>query len=248
MKIDIPADRELTRSDMERLRRALQLGRVSPQELSAFFFERSEFIEGHEAVADHLTDKLLDVELEWQEMILDNPPNTFWYVPTKTSRILETLDRVEITKDSVVYDVGSGLGKPSLLIGLLTGARVIGIEWEGKYCARAMYAAEALKLENVSFVHDDARNVDFADADVFFMYTPFFDDMLEEFLRGNILPVARKKPVTVVFHGPNSHQLSKKKWFVADETPGKHGIRSVDTHQLRVFKSNPELAAKANQD
>ncbi len=202
----MPAGRELTRADIERVRLAVRNHQITPQELHTFLKGRNEFTKSDSVHHERLMEALLDVELEREQLITDNPENTYCYVPSHAAAILEALERVPLSKDDVVYDIGAGLGKPALLIGLLTGARVIGVEWEGKYCCRATHAAQSLNLSNVSFVHSDARNIDYSDASVLYMYTPFTNEFLDEFLLNNVWPVARKK--TANHHLPRSARLS----------------------------------------
>src|SRR5215469_1555022 len=64
------------------------------------------------------------------------------------------------TERGVFIDLGSGLGHVSLLASICAGTRCIGIEVEAAYVNCARQSAYELNLNNVTFIHRDAREAD----------------------------------------------------------------------------------------
>lgn len=87
--------------------------------------------------------------------------------------ILEVVTEVPIGAHDVVVDVGAGLGRVALLVHLLTGATVRGIELQPELVARARAAATSCGANGVRFEQGDARSVDLDGGSVYFMYLPF---------------------------------------------------------------------------
>jgi len=67
--------------------------------------------------------------------------------------------RTQLTERDVFIDVGSGLGHVSLLASICAGTRCIGIEVEAAYVNCARQSAYELNLNNVTFIHRDARSL-----------------------------------------------------------------------------------------
>jgi SAM-dependent methyltransferase len=96
--------------------------------------------------------------------------------------IVEAVRTVPIGREDVVVDLGAGLGKAALLIHLLTGARVRGIEIQPSLVVRARETASRLGLD-VEFVEGDVPSSSFDDATVLFLYSPFDGPVLAQVAR-----------------------------------------------------------------
>jgi len=120
---------------------------------------------------DHLIEEILDVAyapLETggasSELILD--------APSRMAEILFAIDRGEPGPRRAFVDLGSGGGKVVLLVALLTGARAIGIERDGRLVAHAQRAARALGLTSASFVEGDLTRDPLPEGDIYYMFIP----------------------------------------------------------------------------
>lgn len=100
------------------------------------------------------------------------------YQPSGVGAVLALIRDVPICASQRFADIGAGLGKVTLLVHLLTGARAFGLERDAALVARARERAAALGLGAVSYVHGDARD-HALDADVYFMYAPVTGSALE---------------------------------------------------------------------
>ncbi|MFN8495244.1 MAG: class I SAM-dependent methyltransferase [Caldilineaceae bacterium] len=151
-------------------------------------------------------------------------PDMVHYEPTPTRAILDLVDHVAFPPGAVFYDLGSGLGQVAMLIHLLTGARVKGVEFEPVFCTYARNCAQQLGLKNVEFINADARIADYADGDLFYLFTPFKGALLQTVL-DRLAQEARQRPITVCTYGPCTPQVAKQSW-----------LRSLDQNANHEFK------------
>ncbi len=134
------------------------------------------------------------------------------YEPTPARAILDLVDQVPMTATDVFYDLGAGLGHVALLVHLLTGAVARGVEIEAAYSRHAQSCAEELGLSDVYFLNRDARDVDYADGTVFFMYTPFTGKLLEAVLTA-LAREARRRPMTLCTYGACTLDVAQQPWL-----------------------------------
>jgi hypothetical protein len=134
------------------------------------------------------------------------------YQATPARAILALIEHAHLGADEVFYDLGAGLGRVILLVGLLTEAQARGVEFEPAYCAYAQQRASSLGLSRVSLVNVDARQADYADGTVFFLYTPFTGRMLQQVL-DRLHAEARARSITVITYGPCTEHVAPQPWL-----------------------------------
>jgi hypothetical protein len=152
------------------------------------------------------------------------------YEPTPARAILDLVDQIPLHADETFYDLGAGLGHVPMLVHLLTGAAARGVEIEAAYCQHARHCVEALGLAKVSFLNDDARDVDYADGAVFFMYTPFTGAVLEAVLAA-LAHQARRRPLTLCTYGACTFEVAQQSWLRLSHSEAYHA------YALAVFTS-----------
>jgi len=122
-----------------------------------------------------------------------------------------------VTPEDVFVDLGAGLGQVALLVHLLTGARVRGLEIEPSFCGYASTCATMLGLsEAAEFSEGDARFANYSEGTVFFMYTPFRGELLAavfECLRREAL----SRSFVLVTYGPCTIDAAGQSWLRAEE-------------------------------
>ena len=144
------------------------------------------------------------------------------YHKTPARVVLEIARRV--TAEDVFVDLGAGLGQVVLLVHLLTGARVRGLEIEPAFCGYARECAAALGLAGglglaaVAFVEGDARFANYAEGTVFFMYTPFRGALLETVF-GLLRQEALSRSFMLVTFGPCTEHAARQDWLRMDGPP-----------------------------
>lgn len=152
------------------------------------------------------------------------------YAPVPVRVILAMLDQVQLSPAAVFYDIGAGLGHVAFLVHLLSGAITRGVEIEATYCQHAQRCATECGLTRVEFIQQDARQVDYSDGTVFFLYTPFMGDVLASVL-DTLSSVARYHPILLCTHGACTLEASEQPWL---------HLRHPDMHQpytLAIFDS-----------
>jgi hypothetical protein len=154
------------------------------------------------------------------------------YEPTPARVVLDMIDQVQLTANHVFYDLGAGLGHVAILVHLLTGAAAKGVEIEAAYSRHAQCCAEELGLSRskVHFLNCDARDVDYADGTVFFMYTPFTGVLLEVVLAA-LARQARRQHMTVCTHGACTFEVAQQPWLQLRDPEANQA------HALAVFES-----------
>jgi hypothetical protein len=138
-------------------------------------------------------------------------PEMIAYYPTPAPVILALIEHAQLNASDVFYDLGSGLGRVALLVGLLTAAQAKGIEFEPAYCTYAQHLARELCLSHVTFYNADARHCDYADGTVFFLYTPFTGRLLQDVL-ARLRAVAHTRPITIATYGACTRDVSQQPW------------------------------------
>jgi len=157
-------------------------------------------------------------------------PEMVPYQPTPARVILELAEKADLKQDDVFFDIGAGLGQVAILVNLLSGVRVKGVEFEPAYCDYARRCAEELNLSDVEFINADASEMEYPDGTVFYIYTPFVGKLLQKLLE-KLKGEARKRTVGVYTYGPCTAQVAQQSWL---ERIDRHGDR---VHKLAIFSS-----------
>jgi len=126
--------------------------------------------------------------------------------------------------------LGSGLGQVAIVVNLLTGAKTIGVEFEPAFCDYAKDCADAFNLSGVTFINVDARKADYSEGTIFFMYTPFRGEMLQE-----VLAILKKeslsRKIKIITYGPCTADVALQSWLdIAGPWDG-------NIYKLAVFNS-----------
>ncbi len=157
-------------------------------------------------------------------------PQMVGYQPTPARIVLDMVERLGLASDDVFYDLGSGLGRVALLVGLVSGSRAKGIEFEPAYCDYAQRRAATLGLSHVTFVNADAREVTYADGTVFYLYTPFKGKILQRVME-LLHYEARTRRIRVCTYGPGTRDILDQEWLASVDP------REPEIHRVTIFES-----------
>jgi hypothetical protein len=146
------------------------------------------------------------------EQTKDLAPEMVYYQKTPARIVFEMIEKFHFTIEDVFFDLGSGLGQVAMLVNLLTGITVRGIEFEPAFCEYAGDCAADLNLSNVTFINVDARKADYSEGTIFFMYTPFHGEMLKE-----VLEILREeslyRKIKIITYGPCTAYVALQSWL-----------------------------------
>jgi tetrahydromethanopterin S-methyltransferase subunit G len=140
----------------------------------------------------------------------DLEPEMVFYQKTP-ARIIFELSK-KISREDIFFDIGSGVGQVVILVNLISSAKAIGIEFEPAYCNYAKEVASGLDLVNVLFINENAKDIDYSKGSVFFLYTPFYGQMLKEVLT-LLQKHSFKKMIRIFTYGPCSIEIAEQSWL-----------------------------------
>ena len=181
---------------------------------------------------DTFVNDLLRINIALKET-KQREPDMIFLQPTPARIVLELVEEAKIVKDDVFYDLGSGLGQVPILIRLLIGAKTKGIEFEPAYCDYAQQCVKRLNLSHVEFMNRDARDADYSDGTIFFMYTPFTGKLLQEVL-GKLEAESRKRNIKICTYGPCTPHVSNQSWLRRIDQVKQN---TDHEYELAIFKS-----------
>jgi SAM-dependent methyltransferase len=158
------------------------------------------------------------------------PPELVHFEPTPARVILDLVDHADLAPGEVIYDLGSGDGRVAILIYLLTGQAVRGIEIQPQLAAYADGVAAGLGATGVSFLRADARDLTYDDGTVFYLFTPFRDAALDAVL-ARLRDVARRRSIVVCSYGSCTRRIAASDWLRLEDPDRGHDFR------LAIFRS-----------
>ncbi len=220
-----------------RLRQQIQIGETTPGQLRTYFDSYTDYDPmnpgqphyGYENLDGLISGVFLSRPTPQETK--ERQPGMIRYQPTPASVILELIDQVELSTEDVFCDLGSGLGQVVGLVNLLTGVHCVGIEYQTTYCAYARQMTSILELENTTFINADAKDVDYSQGTVFFMFNPFggriFDAVMEM-----LHEQAKHRRITICSYGPSTSPLAALPWLDIRDAAMIHDFK------LAIFTSN----------
>jgi hypothetical protein len=190
--------------------------------------EQGRAVVGYDSL-DRLVTGILDTGAP-PEARLELEPEMVLYQRTPARIIFELVRRANLAPQDCFYDLGSGKGHVATLVHLLSGATARGVEFEPAFCEYARACAAALDLTEVEFINMDARQADYAEGTVFFLYTPFDGAMLLEVL-ARLRARSRSGPIRLATYGRCTSIVAQQDWL-SPPSPAEPG-----SYRLALFDS-----------
>lgn len=153
-----------------------------------------------------------------------------FYQKTPARIIFEMAEQVSFTEEDVFFDLGSGLGQVVILVNLLTGVTAKGLEFEPAFCKYAGNCVAGLNLNRVEFINADARYADYSQGTIFFMYTPFKGEIMQEVLAA-LRQESLKRKIKIITYGPCTAEVGLQSWLNAANK------KDDDMYKLAMFVS-----------
>ncbi|MDR7209098.1 hypothetical protein [Flavobacterium piscis] len=138
----------------------------------------------------------IEEALSLPEITIRHGLNSYRY--GSSSFLADLFDPIEITNETVFYDLGSGYGN-IILYGAVKypDAQFKGIEIlqeRNEVCANLI---EKEQIANVIAICGDILKADISDGNVFYLYNPLFDFQYAELLN-KLYRISLNKPITVI--------------------------------------------------
>ncbi len=139
------------------------------------------------------------------------------YLPCSVDALLRVIEHAEVRSDDVFVDVGSGVGRATLLTHMLTGAGAIGIEIQPHLVRAHVELSTRLGVSRCPVIAGDAAHLTrrIAIGSVFFLYCPFSGARLERVL-DDLLAVATTRPIRICCVDV---ELPRRAWLGRVELP-----------------------------
>jgi hypothetical protein len=157
-------------------------------------------------------------------------PEMVYYQKTPARIIFELIGKFAFSKSDVFFDLGSGLGQIPIVVNLLTGVKTRGIEFEPSFYEYAVNCASTLNLTDVTFINIDARDADYSEGSIFFMFTPFRGEIMLQ-----VLDVLRekslKRKIKIATYGPCTAEVALQNWLRIDNAENNN------VYKLCIFTS-----------
>jgi hypothetical protein len=192
--------------------------------------------QGHEVVGYDSLDRLVSGILDGDELpepILEPEPEMVLNQRTPARIILDLVRRAHLGPQDCFYDLGAGTGQVTTLVHLLSGVTCKGVEFEPAFCEYARACAAALRLSGVEFINADARQADYTEGTIFYLYTPFEGSMLLEVLE-RLRQRARSGPIRLASYGACTATVAQQGWLSAPD-PAEPG-----SYRLAIFRSHAD--------
>jgi hypothetical protein len=185
---------------------------------SQLYTPTDEFTVGYDEI-DTLIWGLLDVDLA-PEALKTLDPDMVYYQPSSTKTILRLIDELSVSADDVFYDLGSGLGHVPILVNMIGGIKAKGVEIQPFYCRYSTACLNKLGLSGIEFTNADARDANYDDGTIFYLYTPFRGKVLQHVL-GKLKVQSKQRPIRVCTFGPCTAEVAQADWLVPTYHVGK---------------------------
>jgi hypothetical protein len=211
----------------QRMRSDLRAGNYTQEILKAYLMKFTDYAprnRGQPRFEFDVLDALLANVIFWPDPPSESRSRTsgmIRYEPTPANIILELIDSVPLLPQDLFVDIGSGLGLVVILVNLLTGVPALGIEYDPAYCAYAQARAAELGLKDVTFINVDARQADFDQGSIFYLFTPFIDEIFDIVIE-KLRPVAKKRSIYVCSYGTCTTELAKLPWLQIRDPAMEH--------------------------
>jgi predicted RNA methylase len=216
------------------LREEIKNGKMSKEQLrirlEEFLYKKETGSVPNWQVADWYINGILDIN-ETPSRATELEKGMVFYDPTNVGGIMDLIDTIPIAATDVVYDIGAGLGRVPMVVNLLTGAKTRGVEYDPVYTQYAEEKKRALGLSEVVFINADARNVDYPDATIFYLYAPFGEDILKEVVK-KLYDQAKQRKIKIALCGIGN--------FISLTTKviGKNWLKVTHNEEgLRIYES-----------
>jgi SAM-dependent methyltransferase len=187
----------------------------------------------------HGTDTLKWVPLTDLEIASSNKGFGVWYQASKARPLVKLLRLLNLPKDGAFVDFGSGKGRVLLIAAALGFSCVVGVEFSAELCAIARKNVAAFSRRtrvssSIEVVESDAAEFQISrEQNVFFMYNPFEEIVIEQVLH-NLADSVKNfpRPVWLIYNTPlHSDAINRSELFKKRQ---RYRIRGND---FEVFSS-----------
>jgi SAM-dependent methyltransferase len=134
-------------------------------------------------------------------------------------------------RKDIVYDLGSGYGRVVLYGALTTDSAFRGLEIVSSRIEQANDIKDRLKISNAEFILANARNFDFWDGTIFFLFNPFSSETLS-IVGDKLKQISNTKTIKIATWGGSSNLYFQDQLWLQ-----KINLASFSHHRIDYFQS-----------
>lgn len=143
------------------------------------------------------------------------------------ARLSRFYGSVPIEKDEIVYDLGSGYGQ-ALFYGAAKYPDSVfkGVEYVSSRVEVSERARRSFEFENISFFAADAREINFSDGTVFYLYSPFTKEIKVEVFR-RLVELGKQKRIRLYVYDTDHLGIFQEESTVFERTVVNGGTEEI---------------------
>lgn len=198
---------------------------------------KKSFISAYSYFYDYYFDKKFNVDtLSWVKVNdlgvkLNNKEHAVLYQPTRVLSLRKLFSRLELRPNSTLVDIGCGKGRVLLLAAEFGFRNVKGIDFSPLLCSIAEKNIKKFKQKAqiktvIQVINEDAANYQYEENDnIFFLYNPFDEVILEKVLKNITASLKRKnRKIWMIYANAQHSELIEEK------------MKIINTHDLIFFE------------
>ena len=157
--------------------------------------------------------------------------------PSGNKYLKRVLDKLKISKDDEILDIGAGKGSAMVLMKQYSFFQVDGIELSIEITEIARKNFNILKLKNINIYNENAITFSkYNKYTIFYMYNPFLSIVMKKVLNQMIKSLNEKKSlVKIIYFNPECHEdiIATKYFFKIDEY-------NADSKQIYIYSNQKD--------
>ncbi|WP_350288385.1 hypothetical protein [uncultured Croceitalea sp.] len=162
------------------------------------------------------------VHLENLDFSDEQKKHFYWYEGTYVVQLRKLFNKLQIPKEKVFVDIGSGKGRVLLIAAEYGFKKIKGVELSSNLCEIAkknlsVFISKKKYSSDIEVINKNALHYNFTDdEDIFFLYNPFGEQVLRQFIvniKNSIL--RNKRSVKIIYVNPIHSNAIKENIAVA---------------------------------
>jgi SAM-dependent methyltransferase len=174
--------------------------------------------------------------LDCLKMIREFPSERLTYSATPYDVIRNVMKVLNPNSRDTFYDLGAGYGRVLFYGALIGDSTFRGIELVPDRVEEANRIKDQLALKRLDFRLGNAQDLRFADGNLFFLFNPFFLEVLR-IVSGRLFRIARRRRIRIASVANSSLYFARQSWLDEIESP-IHCRQSWFPYEIRFFVSN----------
>jgi SAM-dependent methyltransferase len=147
--------------------------------------------------------------------------------------IAEIEKHVQLSKEDVLFDLGSGYGEPLFYLAeKFKQAKFVGIEIVKEWFDIAARECRSRRFDNIQFIHGDILKEDLSAGTVFYIFNPLFGFQYPILAR-RLREVAQSKKIIVIAESKACYYFSRLRWLSGIQYLKNDGLSSMKIYESK---------------